>query len=230
MTQNGASLTLDMAPTAQTAQTVDAMASIKWMGYCAPASGPISLAPCQDEEYWEALEQRYAALAPLPDDEDPEWVGARLQLAELYYTGLRSGFSANVQTGSVISFQYTLEDEDHTTTIVRAALQGVHTVPLLAGQTWNRIFPVPSATTLLETFKYASFLRREITRLQAAIDSGVQTRGGLSGALSPQQIASTKESVSVAKFLSRGSSMAAPVSPSPPVRPRSCSTCSTTTT
>ncbi|MBX3010129.1 MAG: hypothetical protein KF832_01435 [Caldilineaceae bacterium] len=176
--QNGATLTLDMAPTPQDAQPVDVTAFIKWMGYCAPASGAVSLTPCEDDAYWEELELRYAALAPLPDDEETAWVGARLQLTEFYYTGLRAGYSAQVQTGSAIpALGYSLENEAGTATSVRAALRGAHTVPLLAAQTFHRLFPgyVPGQTKWKDVLNYGASIRKDLQEAKALLAQGKES-------------------------------------------------------
>ncbi|HHW87945.1 MAG TPA: hypothetical protein GX400_17290, partial [Chloroflexi bacterium] len=86
---NGAALTFDLAPSAAPALTVDVNAGMKWMSYCAPATGAVTLSPCSDDEAWATLEARYAALAPQADDEEPGWVGARVMLAQLFFTGMR---------------------------------------------------------------------------------------------------------------------------------------------
>ncbi len=112
VTANGASLTLDMAPAGSAAQTVDTLASVKWMSYCAPDTGPASLAPCDDDLYWEELERRYVALPAQPGDASAAWMEARLQFAQLYYTSLRSGYYATVQNGTIIpGYLLALESE-----------------------------------------------------------------------------------------------------------------------
>ena len=162
--QDGAGLLLDMAPTGQPAEEVSVIASMKWMAYCSPASGLVTLSACEDDAYWEVLEGRYARLAPLADDERPEWVGARLQLAEFYYTGLRTGYVSNVQTGSNIQTLFlSPENEAGTTTAVRIALQNVAPVPLLAAANFFRLFPgyrpdVPNAAKIY-VLNYAENIR-----------------------------------------------------------------------
>jgi hypothetical protein len=209
VTQNGANLTLDMNPTPQTAQTVDVIVGMKWMGYCAPASGAVTLTPCADDIYWETLEQRYAALAPLPDDEDPAWMGARLQYAQFYYTGLRTGFYTPVQVGNaIISAQYSLETASDTATSVQAALQEVAAVPLLAAQTFHRLFPVysPGAPTKANreaTLGYTAEIRRQITEIQTKIASGTTTELGVTRNLTAKEIAGLNSSIKSGKYLLR---------------------------
>jgi hypothetical protein len=69
-------------------------------------------------------------------------MGGRVQLAAFYYTGLRTGFSNNVQMGNLIPGWFTkLENESGTATSIRTALQNVAAVPLVAAQSFHRLFP-----------------------------------------------------------------------------------------
>ena len=161
VTRNAATLTVDLAPAGQPASTVDVMATIKWVSYCAPDSGPVTFSPCEDDAYWETLDQRYASLPPLPSDSSPDWMGGRVQLAAFYYTGLRTGFSNNVQMGNLIPGWFTkLENESGTATSIRTALQNVAAVPLVAAQSFHRLFPgyVPGSNGNVAILKYAKIV------------------------------------------------------------------------
>jgi hypothetical protein len=137
--QNGAALTLDMAPSGQPAQPVNVTAGMKWAAYCGSAAAPLTWEVCTPDEYWAELERRYAALPSLPEDANPEWVGGRLQLAQLYYTGLSNGYYAIVQEGTTVpSIEYSLEGEDTTTANVRASLRGLATLPVMVGLAFER--------------------------------------------------------------------------------------------
>jgi hypothetical protein len=182
VTQNGGSLTLDMAPAGSAAQTVDTVAGIKWTGYCAAKTGPVNLKPCSDEVYWEDLERRYAALPSLPDDEQEAWVGARVQFAQLYYTGLRSGAYSVVQQGaSIPQYLLPLQSESDTAAAVRGGLRGLSTVPVLAGMHFTFIFPTglqgPEGVKIT-VFNYGAELRRQLQ--EAAADVRRADRGGYS--------------------------------------------------
>jgi hypothetical protein len=208
VTQTSAALNLNLAPTPQSAQTVDVTAGLKWASYCAPAGGPVSLTPCSDEEYWTELERRYAALAPLPDDE-PDWVGARLQYAQFYYSGLRSGYYANVQVGSdLISPLYSVENESGTAASVRAALQGAAAVPLLAAQTFHRLFPgfVPGSPPAIQkkvTLGYGALLRKTLTDQRTQLATETVTQLGVQRKLLPHEIARLKQELKNTKFFLR---------------------------
>ena len=151
VTQNGAGLTLDMAPGGgSAAQTVDVLAGVKWMGYCSPDTGPVTLTPCQDDQYWEELARRYSALPAQPEDQSPDWMEGRLQFAQLYYTSLRSGFYMTVQAGATIPlYLFPLEAESATRNAIRGGLRGVATVPVLAGLHFTFIYPQGAEGSLL---------------------------------------------------------------------------------
>jgi hypothetical protein len=177
---NGAALTFDLAPGAAPALTVDVNAGMKWMGYCAPATGAVTLSPCSDDDYWATLESRYAALAPQPDDEEAGWVGARVMLAQLFFTGMRSGFYANVQAGAQVLSQFGLETEGQTATAVRAARQGAATVPLLAAQSFYRLFPgyVPGDAPHIQkkaTLGFVSILREGLKEAKENLADKIST-------------------------------------------------------
>ncbi len=209
VTQNGATLALNMSPTPETAQTVDVTIGMKWMSYCAPISGTVTLTPCDDDIYWETLEQRYAALAPLPDDEDPAWMGARLLYAQFYYTGLRTGFYTNVQAGStILSSQYSLENESETASSVRAALRGAASVPLLAAQSFHRIFPgyIPGGTEAWNrgaTLGYAAAIRKGIADAKGDYDAQIAKWGNTGRKIDAKTLADLTRKIENAKFLLR---------------------------
>lgn len=205
---NGAALTFDLAPGAAPALTVDVNAGMKWMGYCAPATGAVTLSPCSDDDYWATLESRYAALAPQPDDEEAGWVGARVMLAQLFFTGMRSGFYANVQAGAQILSQFGLETEGQTATAVRAARQGAATVPLLAAQSFYRLFPgyVPGDSPKVQkkaTLGFVSILREGLKDAKENLAGKITDRR--LGSETPEEyakaLAKLKTKVSSAKYL-----------------------------
>lgn len=169
--QNGTSLTLDMAPGgASPAQTVDVVAGVKWMAYCAPATGPVTFTPCDDDVYWEQLDKRYSGLPAQPEDQADDWMTGRLQFAQLYYTALRSGFYMTVQAGSTIpAVLFPLEAPDATASAIRGGLRGVATVPFLAGLHFTFIYPAGSEGTLLE---WATQLHKAVADAQKMIERG----------------------------------------------------------
>lgn len=178
---NGAALIFDLAPGAAPALTVDVNAGMKWMSYCAPATGAVTLSPCSDEDAWATLEARYAALAPQPDDDEAGWVGGRVMLAQLFFTGMRSGFYANVQSGAQVLSQFGLETESQTAMAVRAARQGAATVPLLAAQSFHRLFPgyVPGDAPRIHkkaTLGYAQLLRTGLREAKEQLASAGNSR------------------------------------------------------
>lgn len=143
VTQSGSSLTLDMAPAGEEALSVEVVAGSKWTAYCGSAA-PVSFRVCPMEEYWDTLESRYGSLGSLPEDNgDPALMSGRLQLAQIYYTGLTTGYYGIVQRGSTVvsSLAYSLDGESTTTSIVRASLRGLPAVPLFASQSYARAFP-----------------------------------------------------------------------------------------
>jgi hypothetical protein len=148
--QSGANLTFDMAPGGQPAVTVDLVAGIKWTAYCAPVSGPITWQPCSTDDFWGVLESRYAGLSTLPGDGgDMSLVSGRLQLAQFYYTSLLTGFYSTVREGNqLVSGQYSLDGESQTATIVRSSLQGLSTVPLLAGLAYSRVMQIANQASM----------------------------------------------------------------------------------
>lgn len=173
VTQTTRSLTFDFAPSVGTALTVDVNAGVKWIGYCAPATGAVTLTQCSDDDYWNTLEARYAALAPVAgDDNTGDWVGGRVMLSQLYFTGLRTGFNINVQSGTQIpSYLQRLETESETATAIRAVFQGISTVPLLAAQNFLRLFPgysagATQAANRLVTIQYGATLRKFLLQAQ----------------------------------------------------------------
>ena len=142
VTQSGAALSLDMAPSGQPAQEVSVYAAVKWQAYCARATGAVAFTPCSTEDYWDVLEARYANLPSLPGDEDSDWVGARLALAQIYYTSLQTGYLAAVQSGNqIVTSDFALEDENNTITAVRSSLLSLAVVPSIAAENIGRIFP-----------------------------------------------------------------------------------------
>lgn len=192
VTQNGAALTIDMAPSGQPAATVDTTAGIKWAAYCPPATGPISWQPCTIDEYWDVLEQRYANLAPLPEDgTDTGLVGGRLMLTQLYYTGLATGFYSTVQQGNqLFSGLYSLSTENQTAGLVRDTLRGLSTVPLLAGVSFNRVIdPLFGkgvfGVTLLDKFtKWGGNLRGQLAQARTGeLTGGTVAPGSAKAAL-----------------------------------------------
>lgn len=96
VTQSGAALTLDMAPTGQPAQPVSVVAGLKWAAYC-PSAAPITWAPCDANNYWQVLEQRYGK-----NDADTTVAQGRLQWLQLFYSGFQAGSSSVVQDGARI--------------------------------------------------------------------------------------------------------------------------------
>jgi hypothetical protein len=172
VTQSGANLIFDMAPSGQPVATVDLIAGVKWAAYCAPAAGPISWQPCLVEDFWEVLENRYASLAPLAGDGgDPTLVSGRLQLTQFYFTGLQAGYYNTVQQGNqLLTAQYSLDGESQTATNVRASLQGLSTVPLLAGLAYARVIePLPNnrSSIIVKLSKWASDIRGQLKTAQA---------------------------------------------------------------
>ena len=131
------------------------------------------------------LESRCAALAPQPDDEEAGWGGARVMLAQLFFAGMRSGFYANVQAGPQILSQFGLETESQTALAVRAARQGTATVPLLAAQSFYRLFPgyVPGDSPRIQkkaTLGFAGILREGLKEAQENLTDLPGQRGGQS--------------------------------------------------
>jgi hypothetical protein len=176
---SGASLTLDMAPSGAPTQTVDTVASVKWMGYCTPETGPVRLTPCDDDVYWEELERRYGALPAQPEDESVDWMGGRLQFAQFYYTGLRSGYYATVQTGQTIpGYLLPLEGEAATATAVRGGLRGLATVPMLAGFHFTFLFPAGREGTI---FEFGAQMRAAVKQAKAEVVSAGRAAYGSPG-------------------------------------------------
>lgn len=193
--QSGASLTFNMAPGGQPARPVGVTAGLKWMAYCAPASGAVSFAPCPDDDYWTVLESRYANLAPLPTDEDPAWVGGRLQLAQLYYSGMRNGFYGAVQEGNaVLSALLSLQTETETAADIRNFAVGLSAGPTIAVLALYRLVPssggvrVPFSTLSGLYLETGSKVREAIEGVKDEIrgmlnDTGSVGRRGLNDAL-----------------------------------------------
>jgi len=149
--ESGAALTLDMAPSGQSAQSVDVMAGLKWAGYCGSTAQPLTWQGCSAEEYWATLAQRYENLPSLADDQSPMWVKGRLQLAQLYYLAFTTGSYRVVQRGIELApFAYSLDSEATTTTQVRAVLQGLALVPLEAALAFERSFGVILVSSFLK--------------------------------------------------------------------------------
>jgi hypothetical protein len=186
VTQSGATVTMNMAPSGQPAQTVDVIAGIKWTAYCAPTTGPVSFQACDQEAYWNELERRYANLPLLPEDNnDDEQVAGRLQLAQFYYTGLSTGYYGVVQEGTrILSGVYRLDGEGETSSLVRASLQGLSTAPVLASIAYSRvIIPIPRTGAIRYTLgKWAALIRAELKQAQAGnkiVPTGMTQRQAL---------------------------------------------------
>ena len=174
--QSGASLTFNMAPSGQPARPVGVTAGLKWMGYCAPATGPVSFTTCADDDYWTVLEGRYANLAPLPSDENPNWVGGRLQLAQFYYIGLRNGFYTTVQEGNaVLSAPLSLQTETETAADIRNFALGLSTAPTIAVLALYRLVPasggarVPFSTMAGIYLESGALFRKAIQEAKAEV-------------------------------------------------------------
>jgi hypothetical protein len=148
--KTAAGLVMDMAPAGQTVQPVSITAGLKWTPYCAPASGPLTWEPCALDTYWAELEQRYGSLPNLPGEPtDPDLVHARLQLAQLYFTGLSAGYYGTVQQGTrIVSPNSTLDTAADTTTVLRNTLAsqiGLATLTQVATLAFARTIGVPLA-------------------------------------------------------------------------------------
>ena len=211
VTQAGSALTFDLAPSPATALTVDVNAGLKWMAYCAPATGTVTLTPCNDDDYWGTLDTRYGTLAPVVSDDNTEdWVGGRVMLSQLFFTGLRSGVYANVQTGAQIpAFRTRLETETETATAVRAVLQGLSTVPLVGAQSFYRLFPgyVPGDSPQIQkkaTIGFAKVLRDGLKDAKDALADAAQSGGQKShghGIDSGKVLAKVKGKLASTKYL-----------------------------
>lgn len=141
--QNGGALTLDLAPANQPAQTASVTAGLKWMAYCAPATGDVTFQPCAPDQYWDELDTRYASLPLEAGETDPLLGFGRLMMAQLYYMGFSTGYQGTVQDGQrILSGVYSLQGEDTTATSVRASLRSLAAVPLLADRSFGRLLSV----------------------------------------------------------------------------------------
>jgi len=193
--QSGASLTFNMAPGDQPARPVGVTAGLKWMAYCAPATGQVSFSTCADDDYWATLEGRYANLAPLPTDSNPNWVGGRLQLAQFYYTGLRNGFYTTVQEGNaVLSAPLSLQTETETAADIRNFAFGLSTGPTIAVLAIYRLVPasggvrVPFSTVAGIYLESGALFRKAIQEANAEVSKSLAETGwgagrGLNNAL-----------------------------------------------
>jgi len=138
-TQSGANLTLDLAPTPQSALPLSVEASVKWMAYCGANGATVTWRPCTADEYASEIEGRYANLSPGPG-EDANDVAGRMMLTLSYYASLSAGYSMPVQEGTtIISSRYSVEGEDDTAARVRTALNSLLPVPQLGYQTFDRL-------------------------------------------------------------------------------------------
>jgi hypothetical protein len=152
-TQSGANLTLDFAPTAESALPVTVIAGLKWMAYCGANGASVAWRPCTPDEYAGEIEQRYAAASSEPDD-GPYDVAGRMMLTLAYYFRLTVGYGVPVQEGTVVpSSRYSLEGESDTAARVRAALNSLTPVPLLAHQTFQRVILASHARTFKDKIK-----------------------------------------------------------------------------
>jgi len=162
-TQNGARVTLDLAPTAPTALPVTVQAALKWMAYCGANGSSVTWRPCTADEYAGTIEGRYATLPSQPGD-GPDDVAGRMMLTLAYYFSLTAGYGATVQEGpSIISSRYSLEGENETVSRVRAGLNTLLPVPLLATITYQRMFA--AAEKSIKTGSFIGALSGTIKKL-----------------------------------------------------------------
>jgi hypothetical protein len=182
-TQSGPNITLDLAPTAQSALPLSVEASVKWMAYCGANGASVTWRPCTADEYASEIEGRYAALPPGPG-EDANDVAGRMMLTLSYYFSLSAGYSMPVQEGTtIISSRYSVEGENDTAARVRTALNSLLPVPQLGFQTYARLIRaagVKSQATGKIYIDFGEFTKRlgrsyrDIKlELQATFDEGV---------------------------------------------------------
>ncbi|MFN8487403.1 MAG: LamG-like jellyroll fold domain-containing protein [Caldilineaceae bacterium] len=173
--QNGASVTMDMAPAGQPAQTIGVTAGLKWSAYCGSAT-PITWQPCTADAYWAELAQRYGSLPRLPSDASPDWVQGRRAMAQFYYTGFNAGYYGIVQQGAQIGFPTIPLDSAATTTQkVRTNQNGLSTVPLTAAIGFERTLAAPVlSSTATRTNLYTLFV--EQARKAVGIDKPIVAR------------------------------------------------------
>ncbi len=134
-TQNGATVSFNLAPTAATALPVTVNANLKWMAYCGASGNNVTWRPCTSDEYANVVEARYANASSLPGDTSSAEVPGRMMLALSYYFTLVGGYQAQVQEGPAIaSNRYSLEGESDTTTRIRLAIQSIAPLPQIVTQ------------------------------------------------------------------------------------------------
>ena len=162
-TQSGARVTLDLAPTPQSALPVTVNAALKWMAYCGANGNTVTWRPCTADEYAGALEGRYANLPSQPGD-GPNDVAGRMMLTQAYYFSLITGYGATVQEGTrIISSRYSQEGDNQTAARVRIGLNTLLPVPVLATQNYLRMFLI--AREDLKTGTFSGALKKSIETL-----------------------------------------------------------------
>lgn len=153
VTQNGAALTLDMAPAGQPAQAVSVVAGLKWASYC-PSAAPITWAPCDANSYWQVLEQRYGKNNP-----DPTVAQGRLQWTQLFYSGFQAGSISIVQDGATIPVSaVSLNNAATTTQLVTLARNSNAAVSFTVTNLLFRTLGIPLSIYLNDSLTKNSFL------------------------------------------------------------------------
>ncbi|MFZ4662787.1 MAG: LamG-like jellyroll fold domain-containing protein, partial [Caldilineaceae bacterium] len=175
--QSGGALTLDMAPANQPAQSTSVIAGLKWTAYCTPASGDVAFQPCTADEYWNELEASYGTMPLETGETDPTLPSARLMMAQFYYMGFSSGYQHTVQDGPrVLSANFAYDGESTTATKVRASLQGIAHVPLVASYSFGRVVQayVNSGSMVKSINDFMDSLRNSVNLAGNAKIAGVE--------------------------------------------------------
>lgn len=166
VSQSGAVVTFNMAPTGQPAQAVAVTAGIKWTAYCVPDTGALTWQACPADRYWEILEQRYGGLPVLPGETDRTFAEGSLHLTQLYYVGFTNGFYGIVQQGTQIVVPPTVLNNAATTTQrIRSNVGQASSLLLLSTEAFARALieninpdPLRDVNDRIRTGKYAALL------------------------------------------------------------------------
>jgi len=166
VSQSGAVVTFNMAPTGQPAQAVAVTAGIKWTTYCVPDTGALTWQACPADLYWETLEQRYGGLPVLPGETDRTFAEGSLHLTQLYYVGFTNGFYGIVQQGTqIVVPPAVLNNAATTTQRIRSNVGQASSLLLLSTEAFARALieninpdPLRDVNDRIRTGKYAALL------------------------------------------------------------------------